>query len=153
MADIGIDPGGLITGYQYLTGNTPKQRREKFIENELPGLAEDFLNTHPDSPEEMALHGIRFWQKAKAAGFSDEGADNLLNRLLPVARAKTAAHVYQDIQNGRKQRADQISEQDITNEDPTQGLANASGQLDAYKRQGDYNQDDALKLGQLEATT
>jgi hypothetical protein len=146
--NVGVDLGGVMGLFNQVTGNTPKQKQARFFDEELPELANRFFQTDPQDAEGHARNAIELMKATAKAGLNDKVYETVLNQLTGPTRAKTATHVYDEIGSGRQQRAGKMLEQDITGMAPGAGDAES---LEAFRRQGDFNQDDALKLGRAEA--
>jgi hypothetical protein len=138
-----------------MMGNTPHQRRdkqealrEKFYNERLPQIATEFFQADPADRQAHLGNGLKLMQEAQAAGLSDKQYESILNYLTAPARAKSAERVYGEIDADRKQRGGKMIEENITGRNPYEG---ADDSLEAFRRQSDFNQDDALKLGRAEA--
>ena len=145
---VGVDLGGFMGLFDHLSGNTPKQKREKFYNERLPQIATEFFQADPTDRQAHAANGLKLMQEAAAAGLNEKQYETILNHLTAPARAKSAERVYDEINNDRQQRGGRMIEQDITGRAPLEG---ADDSLEAFRRQGDFNQDDAFKLGRAEA--
>ena len=138
-----------------MMGNTPLQRhdkqqalREKFYNERLPQIATEFFQADPADRQAHLANGLRLMQETAAAGLNEKQYETILNHLTAPARAKSAERVYGEIDADRQQRSGRMIEQDITGRAPLEGADDA---LQAFRTQGDFNQDDALKLGRAEA--
>jgi hypothetical protein len=104
-----------------MMGSTPQQLREKFYNERLPQIANEFLNADPANREAHQANGLKLMQEAGKAGLSEDEYGKILNHLTAPARAKTATHVYGEIDSDRKQRGERILEQNITGDQPFAG--------------------------------